>query len=297
MKGAKATLHVEPGAQPIYHRPQPVPLALRSKVAQELDRLECDGVIEAVDFSEWAAPIVPVVKPDGSIRICGNFKVTVNKVARRDMYPLPRMEDLFTSLAEGDAFTKLDLTHAYQQVLLMEESKQYVTNRGLYRFNRLPFGVSSAPSIFQRIMENLLKDIPHVTVYIDDILVMGKTTLEHLHNLEEVLRRVDSASMRLRRDKCRFMLPEVEYLGHRISKEGVRPAEEKVRAIREAPVPTTVTQLKAFLGLINFYGKFLPNLATTLAPLHILLQKKALWTWGTEQQRAFEAATLLKTFG
>ncbi len=265
LRGAEATIHVEQGAQPIYLWPRPVPLALRPKVALELERLERDGVIEPVAFSEWAAPIVPVVKPDGSIRICGDFKVTVNKVAKRDMYPLPRVEELFASLAEGETFTKLDLSHAYQQILLSEESKQYVTIntfRGLYRYNRLPFGVSAAPSIFQRTMENLLQGIPQVAVYIDDILVTGKSAAEHLHHLEEVLHRIDSAGMRLKRSKCRFMLPEVQYLGHRISKAGVRPAEEKVRTIQEAPVPTIVTQLKSFLDCSTYMASFSPAYRT-----------------------------------
>jgi len=152
--GVTAKLHVTQNVQPSFCRARPVPHTLKAKVEKELDRLEKQKVIEAVQYAEWAAPIVPVLKPDGSIRICGDYKLTINKVAKPDVYALPRVEDLFANLTGGKAFTKLDLAYAYQQIPLDEVSKQYVTintHRGLYRYNRLPFGVSAAPAIFQRL--------------------------------------------------------------------------------------------------------------------------------------------------
>ena len=160
-----------------------MPYALCSRIEQELHRLETAGIIERVEFAEWAAPIVPVSKPDGSVRICGDYKTTVNRVAKRDPYPIPRIEDLFASLAGGKLFTKLDLAHAYQQIPLDEASKQFIvinTHKGLFQYNRLPFGITSAPAISQKAMESILQDIEHVTVYIDDILVTGRTETEHL---------------------------------------------------------------------------------------------------------------------
>ena len=170
---------------------RPVPYALRTKVEEELDCLEKDDIITRVEFSDWAAPIVPVVKSNGSIRICDDYKLTIHQVAETDTYPLPRI-DLFASLLEGKSSTKLDLAHAYQQIPFDAESKKYTTinsHKGLYSYNRLPFGVASVPSIFQRTMENILQGLPHVCVYIDDILVTGATDEEHLRNLEEVLAR------------------------------------------------------------------------------------------------------------
>ena len=293
MQGVKVSLQVTADAKPIYQRSRPVPFALRSRVEAELDRLENCGVIEPVSYSEWAAPIVPVVKQDGSIRICGDFRVTINQVAQRDMYPLPKVEDLLSTLAGGNTFSKLDLSHAYQQIQLSEESRKLVTintTKGLYQYTRLPFGISAAPSIFQRTMENLLKGIPQVVVYIDDILVTGKTDAEHLQHLKEVLARLKKAGMKLKESKCSFMMEKVTYLGHVISQEGIYPAAEKVRAVSEAPIPSNVTQLKSFLGLLNFYSRFLPNHSTKLAPLHKLLQKNTPWKWESEQQEAFEIA-------
>ena len=291
VREVKVQIHVKPNAQPHFCRPRPVPYSLRQKVESELQRLQDQGVIEPVPFSDWAAPIVPVLKRDSSVRICGDYKLTVNKEATPDVYPLPRVEDLLATLAEGESYSKLDLAHAYQQLLLEDNSKKYTTintTRGLFQYNRLPFGISSAPAVFQRTMEGLLRGIPGVCVYIDDVLVTGKSTTDHLNNLQSVLTRMQSAGMRLKKEKCHFMLPEVEYLGYRLSSRGVQPSEGKIRAIKQAPTPSCLSQLKSFLGLVNFYGKFLPNLATTLAPLYKLLQKQSAWSWGPEQQHAFQ---------
>ena len=293
VQGMSEKIHVEPGATPQFCNARPMPYALRGRVECELDRLHELGVIEPVEFAEWAAPIVPVVKSDRSVRICGDYKVTVNKVATVDTYPLPRIEDLFASLAGGKLFSKIDLGHAYQQIPLAEESKKFVvinTHKGLYRYNCLPFGIASAPAIFQRMIEGILQGIPHVTVYIDDILVTGASDSEHLQNLQEVLTRLEKAGLELKKDKCAFMLPAVEYLGHVISEEGLKPTADKVRALVEAPVPKDVSQLQSFLGLVNYYAKFLPNLSSALAPLNQLLQKSRKWSWGSSQAKAFQAA-------
>ena len=163
---------------------------MKSKVDQELEHLETAGVIKPMQFAEWAALIFLILKRDGSIRMCGDYKVTVNMAAKRDTYPLPRIEDIFVSLTGGKSFSRLDMEHVYQQIPLEESSKKLVvinTQKGLFKYNRLPFGVSSAPSIFQCAMEGILRGIPHVSVYLDDILVIGNSPEEHLSNLEAVL--------------------------------------------------------------------------------------------------------------
>ena len=297
MKGLTAKLYVDGSVTPRFCKARSVPYAMRQKVDDELQRLQTEGIIEPVQFSEWAAPIVPILKADkNSVRICGDYKLTVNRACKLDNYPIPRVEDLFATLSGGKLFTKLDLSQAYQQLLLDEEAKKFVvinTQRGLFQYNRLPFGVSSAPGIFQRAMENLLQGIPNVIVYIDDILVTGASEEEHLAVLSKVLSRLEEAGLRLKKRKCVFMATSVTFLGHKIDAQGLHPLESKVRAVQEAPTPRNVTELKAYLGLLTYYGKFLPNRSIVLAPLYNLLRAKVSWRWTTVEAAAFKASKQL----
>ena len=294
LRGFKAKICVDPSATPRFCKARPVPYAMRAMVEKELDRLVQQEILEPVQFADWAAPIVPVLKSDKkSLRICGDFKMTVNSASKLDAYPIPRIEDLFARLSGGVCFSKLDLSQAYLQLELEEDSKQFVvinTHKGLFRYNRLPFGISSAPGIFQRTMESLLQNIPSVIVYLDDILIAGQSEEEHLRLLEEVLSRLETAGLRLKREKCVLMSESVEYLGHTIDRHGLHPTKEKVKAVCEAPSPKNVSELKSYLGLLTYYSKFLPNLATLLAPLYQLLQSGVQWKWSAEQDKAFKAS-------
>ena len=205
LQGTKAKIHVEPTATPIFHEARPVPYALREEIELDVERIERSGTIEPVQYSEWATPIVPVMKSDDTVRVCGDYKLTVNKVSKLDGYPIPKLDDLYTKLVGGQTFTELDLSHAYEQMLVDENSKELLTintHKGLYRHNRLPYGVASAPGIFQRTMEGLLQGIPSSGVLLDHILITGPSTGEHLDNIEKVLRRYSEAGLRLKAVKC-----------------------------------------------------------------------------------------------
>ena len=257
VKPFKVKLNVSSKAKPKFCKPRPVPFALRSAVEADLDRLEREGVIEKVTFSEWATPVVVVPKQDSKVRICGDYKVTINPHLDVDQYPLPRPEDLFATLANGKQFTKLDLKHAYNQLLLEDDACKYVTintHRGLYQYKRLPFGIASAPALFQMTMDTILQGLDGVICYIDDILVTGATPEEHLKNLEAVLKRLQEHGIRLKLEKCKFMQASVEYLGYRIDAEGLHATDEKLQAITAAPVPRDLQELRSFLGLLNYYG-------------------------------------------
>ena len=221
-------------------------------------------------------PFVAVPKKDGKVRICGDYKVTVNQALEVDQYPLPKPGELFASLAGEKKFSKLDLSQAYQQVPLDEESRKYVTintHRGLYRYTRLPFGIASAPAVFQKTMDTILQGIPNVICDTDDILVTGVDDEAQLRTLSKVLERLQKHGVRLKKSKCGFMSQSVEYLGHQVDAQGLHTMTEKVDAVVHAQVPNNVQELRSFLGLLNCYGKFLPNLAATLHPLNNLLQK------------------------
>ena len=297
MNTFKATLHLKEKAKPKFHKPRPVPFAIREAVGQELDRLEKEGIVEKVAYSEWAAPLVVVPKSDGKLRLCGDYKVTINSELEADSYPLPKPDDLFATLAGGKKFSKIDLTHAYQQLNLDEKSRPLVTvnsHQGLYRYNRLPFGVASAPALFQRVMDTVLQGIPKVICYIDDILVTGDTEENHLKTLETVLQRLEKYNIRANKAKCKFFMDSVEYLGHVINAEGLHTTDEKVKAILQAPEPKNVQKMRSFLGLLHYYGKFLPNLAMLLKPLNDQLREGVSWRWTKDCAKAFaEAKTLL----
>lgn len=289
VKGEKATLFLKDEARPKFFKARSVPFALKTAVEHELTKLQELGIITPITTSPYATPVVPVVKRDGSVRLCGDYKVTLNPILDIERYPLPKADELFAALAGGKHFSKIDLSRAYQQVEMDDESKQYLTlntHKGLFLVNRLPFGISSAPAIFQRIMDNALKGLNSVTCYLDDILITGRTEAEHLSNLEAVLKRLSERGMRLKLSKCDFFRDELQYLGHVITKDGVRPTDEKLVAITNAPTPKDKQQLQSLLGLINYYGKFVPNLSSILFPLNKLLRKNEAWEWNAACQSA-----------
>ena len=193
----------------------------------------------------------------------------------------------------GQRFTTLDLSHAYNQLLLDEDSRKYVTinsHKDFYQYTRLPFGIASAPAVFQRTMDTILQGVDATACYIDDIIVTGKSPEEHLAHLEEALKRFLWHGIHVKKSKCSFLKPSVVFLGHRIDAEGLHPTKEKLKAIVEAPVQKNVQELRSFLGLINYYRKFIPNASTILAPLNALLRNDAKWTWNQKCQESFDQA-------
>ena len=302
MNTFQATLHLTPDATPRFLKARSVPIALKEGIEVELDRLEKAGVVERVTRSQWAAPIVPVPKRDGKLHLCGDYKVTCNPMLEVDKYPLPKPDDLFATIAGGKSFTKIDLTNAYQQMILDEDSRDLVTintHKGLSRYTKLPFGVASAPAIFQKTMDMVLQGLPSVICYLDDLLITGRMEKEHLTNLKQVLQRLKQYGIRANHSKCSFLSPSVEYLGHRVDATGLHTTlhttHSKVEAIQKAPRPGNIQELRSFLGFVHYYGKFLQNLLTLLHPLNTLLKDDKSWDWTQECEKAFVAAKKLLT--
>ena len=298
LKGVRVKLDIDRSVPPKFYKPRPLPFALKKKVDEQLKKEIDIGVLEPVGHAVWGAPIVPVLKSDGSVRVCGNFKLTANRAVRVDKYPLPRIEDIFSSLAGGKVFTKLDLSQAYQQCVVDDDCRDVLTintHLGPLRYRRLAFGVNSAVSLFQREMEKLLSGMAGVCVFLDDILITGKSREDCLRRTSEVLKKLQDAGLRVSEKKCKFGVDSVEYLGHRIDAEGCHPTEAKVRAIHSAPSPKSVSELKSFLGILNYYARFIEKRSDVLSPLHELLRKDVTWVWGPRQQKAFSDAKLLIT--
>ena len=256
--GQTASIQVRPDAQlKIFPFRRP-PIHFQKQIEAELDRLAERGVFEPINNALCAFQTVNVMKPSGAIRICGDFK-PVNKSLIVDQYPIPRPSDLFSTLVGGQKFSKLDLSDAYNQLKLDPESQKYLvinTHKGLFRFCRLPFGVSSAPAIFQRVMNYVLADLKGITVFFDDVLVTGSSDGEHLQNLSAVFQRLKQHGLRLKKNKCSFFQSSVKYLGHIIDKDGIRPSNDKVKAIQEMPIPRDQAELRSFLGLVTYFSQF-----------------------------------------
>lgn len=298
LKNIKAKLTLKENSPPKFCKARQVPYALRPKVEAELTKLQNANILTKVTWSEWATPVVPVIKKNGNVRLCGDFKQTINPVMQVQQYPLPRIDDIFASLGGGQKFSKLDLRQAYLQMEMEEESKKLLTintHKGLFQYNRLVFGVASAPAIWQQAMDQVLEGIPHVQCILDDMIISGKTDEDHLNNLEEVLSRLHKHGLRANSSKCEFFKEKIEFCGHEISKDGLHKSQKKVDAVVNAPRPENVSQVRSFIGLINYYQHFLPNLSTLLQPLNKLLEKGSSWKWTPECEKAFVQAKKLIT--
>ncbi|XP_062554222.1 uncharacterized protein K02A2.6-like [Armigeres subalbatus] len=288
--GLTAKLQLKPNAHPVYIKARPVPFSLRSAVEQEIEKLVNDGVLEKVNHSDWATPVVPVMKMNNKVRLCGDYKITVNRNLVVDEHPLPTVEELFANVAGGEKFSKIDLSQAYLQLEVDAEQRDILTlstHLGLYRPTRLMYGVSSAPAIWQRLMEEVLNGIPGVTVFLDDIRVTGPNDKVHLQRLEEVLKRLSQYGMRINVDKCVFFANQIEYCGYVVDRHGIHKVKEKIDAVQNMPTPESKEQVRSFVGLVNYYGRFLPNLSTMIHPLNRLLRNDVPFEWSKACEEAF----------
>lgn len=271
--------------------PRKLPLGLREATERELKRMESMGVIERVEeYREWCAGMVVAPKSSGGVRICVDL-TALNRSVKRENYPLPRVEETLALLEGSRVYSKMDANSGFWQIKLEEESRAlttFITPFGRFQFRVMPFGITSAPEFFQRQMNRILAGLPGVVCMMDDILVFGKSEAEHDERLEEVMKKISEAGMTLNKKKCEFRKSEVIFLGHKVTAEGIEADPEKVAAIRQMSPPTNKTELKSFLGMVNYLSKFSARLAETERPLRELGRKSSCWVWGPDQQRSFE---------
>ena len=301
MNCAPVSIRISDDAKPYaVHAARKIPFPLFDKVRKEEQRMLQLGVIrEVTQPTPWVAPIVVVEKPDGSVRLCVDLR-KLNKSVLRERYILPTADDVLHRLSGSKVFTKLDASSGYWAHPLSEESQlltTFLTPSGRYCFRRLPFGITSASEIFQREMSKLLSGVDNVEVFQDDVLVHGSSMDEHNVALNEVLRRMQQSGLKLNKRKCLFRQPEIVFLGHKITQDGISPDPAKVEAINELPEPTDVCSLRRFCGMVNYLGRYIPNLSDRMEPLNASLRSDVSWHWSSAQSTAFVNIKAVLTSG
>lgn len=290
-RSSQAVLKIDTGdSGPIHQRPYRGSHEQRKIIEEQVDEMLANGVIRK-SSSPWSSPVVLVKKRDGKWRFCVDYR-QMNKIIRLDKYPLPRIDDLLSYLSGAEYFASLDMLSGYWQIPIEENDKYktaFVTINGLYEFNVLPFGLATSGACFQRMVDQALGDIKYkgAIVYIDDILVYGKTFEEFCKNLEDVLMRLRVANLSLNPKKCRFGYEKIEVLGHQVNRTGIRPTINKVEAIKSFPKPKCVKDIRSFIGMASFYRKFIKDFALLATPLTELTKKSTIFKWEEKQEEAF----------
>ncbi|KAJ9523167.1 hypothetical protein QJQ45_024088, partial [Haematococcus lacustris] len=272
------TIRLEPGAVPPYRRMYKLSPREDAEVRKQVAELLAKGLIEP-SSSPYGAPILFVQKKDGTLRMCIDYRA-LNKLTVRDRYPLPRIDELFDKLAGKKVFSSLDLQAGYHQIRITEEDvpkTAFLTPVGQFQFKVLCFGLTNAPATFQRVMNTVFKPLINksVLVYIDDILVMSNTPEEHLVHLREVLQLMREHKLYAKMSKCEFNQPKLVFLGHIVGGDGIAVDPAKVQVVKDWPAPRSVKDLQAFLGLANYFRRFIPNFSAIAAPLTNLTSKEA----------------------
>ncbi|XP_055542831.1 uncharacterized protein K02A2.6-like [Wyeomyia smithii] len=262
---------------------------MAKKVNEKMDEMLRLDIIEPVDgVPEWISPMICVPKGKDDVRLCINMKFP-NKAIQHEHFPLPVIETLLNKLEGSKYFSRLDITSAYHHVELHPDSRSVttsMTSQGLMRFKRLMFGINCAPEIFQRIMTQMLAGIEGIIIYIDDVIISGRTLGEHDARLEEVLSVLKRNNALLNKNKCVYRVKDIEVFGFKVSEAGISPSAEKTSAIKNFRVPQSTEEVRSFLGLVNFVGHFIPHLSTRTEPLRQFV-RGAVNSFGQDQLTAF----------
>ncbi|MCG8048362.1 MAG: DDE-type integrase/transposase/recombinase [Candidatus Thiodiazotropha taylori] len=299
------TIHIDKNVKPIAQPIRRLPFKIREKVDKKLEELEAMDIIEPVSGpSHWVSPLVAVPKPNGDVRVCVDMR-RANEAVQRERHPIPTVDEILHDLNEATVFSKLDLVQGYHQIILKDDGSRdittFVTNKGLYRYKRLNFGISSASEMYQHVIEQVLHGCEGTRNISDDIIVHGKTKEEHDHRVCKVLERLKERGLTLNADKCKFSMDKLVFMGHVLSRKGIAPEKVKVEAILNAKEPENASEVRSFLGLVNFNARFIPDLSTVAEPLRRLTKNNVEFKWGPEQSKSFsllkERLTNAETLG
>jgi hypothetical protein len=282
---------IVPGSKPPYRKQYRTTPAERAEIVNRVRELLDKNMIEP-SKSPYSAPILFVRKKDGSLRLVLDYRA-LNAITVKNRYPIPRIDDLLDGLKGAQVFSCLDLSGGYHQLQLQQSDRPktaFATHLGHYQWRVMPMGISNAPSVFQATMNHLFQPMigKSVFIYLDDILIASRTAEEHVQHLEEVLCILERNKLYVNRAKCSFNLPEVHYLGYIVGRGGVRPDPKKVQVVHEWPVPKTAHDVRSFLGLTQYFRRFIKDYSLVAAPLQALLQKKSTCQWNDQCQQAFE---------
>ena len=277
--------------RPIASKPYKTTSENKKIIKQELEKIEKDGVIRS-SHSPWSSPVVIVNKKDGTKRFCVDYR-KINDVTITDSHPLPRIDELLEQFRVAKWFSSMDLASGYWQIEVKKEDKPktaFTCSYGLYEFNVMPFGLKNAPPTFQRLMNELFRPYldEFVVIYIDDILIYSRTFEEHLKHLEIVFKVLKDAGIIVKLKKCKFCESNMEFLGHIVGKDGLRPDPGKIDKIKNLKRPVKVKDVRSVLGLCSYYRKFVKDFSRIAKPLNNLLKKESEFVWKEEHQKAFE---------
>ena len=276
---------------PVRSKAYPTPYGLQQEIDREIAQMLESGVIERSDAA-YAAPLVVVKKTDGSNRLCCNYK-QLNKITIFDPEPMMANEDVFNKLSGSKIFSKFDFCKGYWQIPMSESSKDlttFICANGLFRFLVMPFGLINSASSYNRMMRRLLEGLRHLESYVDDVLAHTKSWEEHLVALREFFERVRKAKLTLKPKKCQIGFDTIDFLGHTLSGDHIKPKEESIDKIKEMPRPKNKKQVRSFLGAVNYYRKFIPNCAEIMRPLTELTKKSAkiVVDWNATLEKSFQ---------
>ena len=285
------TINLVPDTRPIKQPPYRLPLAKRQEAEHEIKAMAEMDLIEP-STSPWSAPAIMVPKKNGKLRLCVDYR-RLNKKTIPDSQPLPHIGDSLDALGGAKWFSTLDLKMGFHQVSVAEQDRPKtafsIPGSGLWQFKVMPFGATNSPAVFERLMERIFAGLTYVTllIYLDDIIVFGKTFEVHLQNLEEVFLRLKEANLKINAEKCLFFQKQTIFLGHLVSDKGICSDPTKTKSVQEWPIPRTVTEVRSFVGLCSYLRKFIPNISTVCKPLHVLTEKGRSFNWCEECQIAF----------
>ena len=276
-------------SDPISQKPYPIAMKHYQWVKEEIDKLLEAGVIRN-SHSSWSAPIIVVLKGDGGKCLVIDYRA-LNKVTRKFVWPMPKVEDIFSQLNGAKYFSTLDFRAGYNHIGLTTDSipkTAFTSPFGKCEYIKVPFGLAQAPAYFQELMTGVLKDLPFAMAYLDDIIIYSSTPEEHLEHIWTVFEKLRNAKLSMKLSKCHFFAKEIQYLGHILGSEGIKPVPAKTEAIKAMRPPVNPKQvLCAFLGLVGYYRKFIKNFAKIAKPLTMLTRMDVKFEWKERHQNAF----------